>query len=165
MASLIERYHQWRRRTFPASKEDVAWRHDFLTFLTRSAGAKIDSVDRKLNEIEGSLNVTPNHTRLTFLQLLRRRARTLIDGGQRMNYYSSESPDGVGYLAAIRRGMSVRHSFWGIFGVERHWRKIYFSLRDWGPSLRWSPENWAEGNPNYVLAVTASPKSTPTTSI
>jgi hypothetical protein len=61
MASLIERYHQWRRRTFSASKDDVAWRHDFLNSRLDSLVARFDSVDRRFNEIEGSLNVTPDH--------------------------------------------------------------------------------------------------------
>lgn len=30
MTSLLERYHQWRRRIFPATKDDVAWRHELI---------------------------------------------------------------------------------------------------------------------------------------
>lgn len=30
MTSLIERYHNWRRRTFPATRDDLAWRHEAL---------------------------------------------------------------------------------------------------------------------------------------
>ncbi|MBY6242197.1 FkbM family methyltransferase [Methylosinus sp. Sm6] len=31
MTSVIERYHQWRKATLPASKADVAWRHSDLS--------------------------------------------------------------------------------------------------------------------------------------
>jgi FkbM family methyltransferase len=47
MSTILERYHAWRKGTFPASKEDVAWRHSFIT-------AKLDSIAialQSLNEI------------------------------------------------------------------------------------------------------------------
>lgn len=158
MASLIERYHQWRRRTFPASKEDVAWRHDFLNARLDSLGARFDSVDRRLNEIGGSLNVTPDHTRLEPLfESLRRRAQTLIDGGQRMNYYSSESPDGLGYWPLSEEECPC----------DVHFRE-YLASRDIGGKSIFHFGTGAHhfvgagelgrGNPNYVLAVTASPE-------
>jgi hypothetical protein len=34
MTNLLERYLKWRRKVFPASKEDVAWRFEALVNYT-----------------------------------------------------------------------------------------------------------------------------------
>ena len=42
MAGLSERYHQWRRKFLPASKADLAWRHEFIA-------ARLDSLEQKIS--------------------------------------------------------------------------------------------------------------------
>jgi SAM-dependent methyltransferase len=88
---------------------------------------------------------------------LRRRARTLINGGQRMNYYSPESPDGIGYWPLSEEECPC----------DIHFRE-YLASRDIGGKSIFHFGTGAHhfvgagelgrGNPNYVLAVTASPE-------
>jgi hypothetical protein len=41
MLNLVERYHQWRRNSFYASKADIGWRHEFLV-------AKLEESEQKI---------------------------------------------------------------------------------------------------------------------
>jgi hypothetical protein len=46
MVSLLERYHQWRRGIFPATINDVAWRHEFIA-------ERMEEVSRRAEHIAG----------------------------------------------------------------------------------------------------------------
>ena len=48
MAKLLERYHKWRRETFPASKDDVAWRHDLVDSRLKSIEASLAFLSDKI---------------------------------------------------------------------------------------------------------------------
>lgn len=54
MRSLLERYHRWRREHFPASKADLAWRHEALAArlarLEASTLSRLDAMERLLKQ-------------------------------------------------------------------------------------------------------------------
>ena len=45
MYRLMQIYHNWRRKNFPASKDDIAWRHEFLA-------SRLDSIEARLNSLQ-----------------------------------------------------------------------------------------------------------------
>jgi FkbM family methyltransferase len=47
MTSILEFYHQWRKRTFPASKADLAWRHAELS-------SRLDGIAANMPKIQGA---------------------------------------------------------------------------------------------------------------
>jgi SAM-dependent methyltransferase len=57
LAKFLDRYHHWRRRAFPASKEDVAWRHDFIF-------DRINKLDVALADIKSGISNLTNSAKL-----------------------------------------------------------------------------------------------------
>lgn len=63
MTTIVEMYHQWRKRTFPASKEDVAWRHSALSYRLDGIANHLQKIDefaahsQTLDKIAGDLQL------------------------------------------------------------------------------------------------------------
>jgi SAM-dependent methyltransferase len=53
MHKVSEIYHEWRRRTFPASKHDVAWRYDAMQFRLDHLEALIEG---RISDLHGELS-------------------------------------------------------------------------------------------------------------
>ena len=55
MLNIVELYHTWRKRTFPASKEDIAWRYSSITTRLDSIAIALQSlieIARDLRQFE-----------------------------------------------------------------------------------------------------------------
>lgn len=109
MKALVERYMEWRQKTFPASKHDINWRHEQILHTTTQVAEKLNwlihAIEmRQGSPINGQSSSLPGTTRYTGAEIAKAVAENrlvIYDYPVNLPSPSYKNANGINYLRKL----------------------------------------------------------------